>query len=196
MKIINILIILLLFSFISCKKEIKKTPFEKNKVENKIIEIKKNEDKKSSNIDLVLLEFEFKELLQKTMIGLEVNKEEKKTSKRYSIDASGVCYGCNIANITFTDKKIILSNVCEDSEKHTFDIIKIEKENKIYKVFFILKENNVVLNISKVELLPIYHIKIKGNNYKEIDDFKINDFYTFKKSITKLEVHDCGDFDG
>lgn len=191
------LIFIIVFTFFCCQKR-SEASFSKEKKENESIIV---EEDKCNNIEkdpidnTKTLEFGVKEVMEEDMIGLSFNEEEKEVLKRYTYDVSGACYSCDIANVKFNPKEVILTNVCEDSEKRVFKIESIVKKEKTYEILFIQENQKVKLFITKVEEVPIYSVQLDAS-FQEIKDFKINTFYITKKELSKLETHDCGDFEG
>ncbi|MGG6229181.1 hypothetical protein [Tenacibaculum sp. SDUM215027] len=191
------LIFIIVFTF-SCYQKRSEAPFSKEKKENESIiveEDKYNNIEKDTTDNTKTLEFDVKEVLEEDMIGLSFNEEEKEVLKRYTYDVSGACYSCNIANVKFNHKEVILTNVCEDSEKRVFKIESIVKKEKTYEILFIQENQKVKLFIAKVEEVPIYSVQLDAS-FQEVDNFQINKFYMIKRDLKKLEIHDCGDFEG
>ncbi|MCO7186447.1 hypothetical protein NH341_13570 [Tenacibaculum sp. XPcli2-G] len=79
--------------------------------------------------------------------------------------------------------------------KKKFEVESIVKKGKTYEILFIQENKRIKLFITKVEEVPIYNFELDAN-FQEIEDFKINKFYITKKELEKLEIHDCGDFEG
>lgn len=194
------LIILLLF--ISCKittKQDADVVQEKKEIQSVNVEGNNHndteEDTSESIENVKKLEFDIKEVLSEDMIGLSLDEEEKEVLKKYTYDVSGACYSCDIANVKFNHKEVILTNVCEDSEKRVFKIESIVKKEKTYEILFIQENQKVKLFITKVEEVPIYSVQLDAS-FQEIDNFQINKFYMIKRDLKKLETHDCGEFEG
>ncbi|AZJ32550.1 hypothetical protein SAMN05444344_2651 [Tenacibaculum mesophilum] len=194
------LIILLLF--ISCKittKQDADVVQEKKEIQSVNVEGNNHndteEDTSESIENVKKLEFDIKEVLNEDMIGLSLDEEEKEVLKKYTYDVSGACYSCDIANVKFSNKEVILTNICEDSKEKKFEVESIVKKGKTYEILFIQENKRIKLFITKVEEVPIYNFELDAN-FQEIEDFKINKFYITKKELEKLEIHDCGDFEG
>ncbi len=198
MKFLKLIIFSLLI--MNCKTEKKSSTVEINKGDEivnealKIIE-ERQESIQNENRLINNLDFDLKEILNQEMVGVSMNDDEKEPTKKFTYDVSGACYSCDLANIKINKSDIILTNICETSEKNSFKITKIEKVNKQYQIYFNQNKKEVVLLLTKIEELPIYNITI-NNNFEKIENFKINNFYIDSKDLIKLEIHDCGDFDG
>ncbi|WP_303510457.1 hypothetical protein [Tenacibaculum sp. 1_MG-2023] len=196
-------VIIILFLFFSCKTAIKRdTDIVQEKKEIESVNVEEDNHKSNTEKDTLtkvesqkILEFDVKEVLEEDMIGLSFNEEEKEVLKRYTYDVSGACYSCDIANVKFNHKEVILTNVCEDSEKRVFKIESIVKKEKTYEILFTQENQKVKLFIAKVEEVPIYRVQLDAS-FQEVDNFQINKFYMIKRDLKKLEVHDCGDFEG
>ncbi|MDP2542588.1 hypothetical protein CSC81_09325 [Tenacibaculum discolor] len=196
-------VIIILFLFFSCKTAIKRdTDIVQERKEIESVNVEEDNHKSNTEKDTLTkvenqktLEFDVKEVMEEDMIGLSFNEEEKEVLKRYTYDVSGACYSCDIANIKFNHKEVILTNVCEDSEKRVFKIESIVKKEKTYEILFIQENQKVKLFIAKVEEVPIYSVQLDAS-FQEIDNFQINEFYMIKRDLKKLETHDCGEFEG
>ena len=121
----NKIFILILLVFISCKITTKQdADVVQEKKEIRSVNVEEDNHKSNTEKDTLTkvenqktLEFDVKEVMEEDMIGLSFNEEEKEVLKRYAYDVSGACYSCDIANVKFNNKEVILTNICEDSEK-------------------------------------------------------------------------------
>lgn len=197
MKFIKFIIVFLLF--VNCKENVTPTPLKFK--ENALIEKTKKEsdnlviEKKNNDKNINLIPFDFDEVKDKNMISLMINEDQTKVIEKYSIDVSGICYSCEVANIMLTENNIILSNSCDASEKKYFDIINISKTNLNLEISFLQKGKEIVLLISKIEKLPVFKIKI-DDRFRQVYNLKINEIYTSKKTLSKLAHNSCEGFEG
>nr|BFF39915.1 hypothetical protein BACY1_17200 [Tenacibaculum mesophilum] len=203
MKYTKLIILLLFISLTNCKITTKEgNDIVQGKKEIQLVNVDRNDSKSNTEKDILgntrntkKLEFDIKEVLNKDMIGLSFNEEENEVLKKYSYDVSGACYFCDIANIKFNYKELTLTNICEDSEEKVFKVEGIVKKGRAYEIFFIQENKKIRLFITKIEEVPIYGVQLDAS-FQEIDNFQINKFYIIKKNLKKLEIHDCGEFEG
>ncbi|WP_459212525.1 hypothetical protein [Aquimarina rhabdastrellae] len=188
-------IIFTIIVFISCKQTIQQEVVKVEKEEAKVEKEIKIEEKQDEVVVEVERDLNYKELLNKNMIGILAIDQKEELSKKYSLDVSSACYSCDMANLTFTDKKIVLENVCESSAKISFTIDNMRQEGNICKISFKQQEELVIMSISKLEDISVYSIQL-SNNFKQIDDLYIKSIYTNKETLKTFEIHDCGEFEG
>ncbi len=111
--------------------------------------------------------------------------------EKYGLEFSGNCYSCDIANVSITEKSIILTNVCDEKQNKTFNIINIaEIDNRIE-----IKTKSNEFIFTKIENEPIYKFRIIGKTI-EFDNLRFALYYTLEKILNKFKQHDCGDFQG
>lgn len=171
----------LLCLFISCNNEASKDPgknipgqpvgidtLKKDSVTKKSIDI---------NLDLVSLEI--------------VDSNSNNIYKKFGIISSGMCYDCNLANISIFNKSIVFSNICDSTNRISYDISNIGENGGAFEIN--TKENKFILE--KINQTPIFRLSVK-DNLKLHENLKLVEYYTGKKEILKFKIHDCGDFGG
>lgn len=188
----NIVLGLILISFLNCKLQNKKeansklsTPkIEKLKRDTLITTAGKTNKNNRPKIQKNKVELA-------TLIPIEIlNTKEKDVYKKYGLAFSGNCYNCDLAKFRIENHSVFITNVCDAETELNFEIInlfttrnKIEINTKNYSFQFLRIAND-----------PVYELKIINSDLKN-KDLLISKYFTLKKDLVKFEVHDCGDFD-
>jgi hypothetical protein len=120
-----------------------------------------------------------------------VDSKSKNIYKRYGLEFSGNCYACDLADLSITEKSIKLTNVCDEKQNKTYEVIKITNIDNGIELK--TKQNDFIF--TKIDKAPIYELKIIGNEIKN-NSLRISKYFTLKKILNKFEQHDCGDFEG
>ncbi|MEO6734633.1 MAG: hypothetical protein ABIN01_25655 [Ferruginibacter sp.] len=132
------------------------------------------------------------EIPKDSLISVEIlNKKSKNIFKKYGLEFSGNCYGCDLAELKINDQKISIYNTCDNKIHLEIAITKVAStKNEI-----IIETGTGKFIFLKTEDLPIYKLKIIDKKFKN-ENLRIGTYFTLKKIINKFEVHDCGDFQG
>ncbi|WP_333864609.1 hypothetical protein [Sphingobacterium sp.] len=165
----------------------------------------KNEAKKSaaafsstSSIDSIQKQKELTSIsdddlaLFKQLYPIAILQPESKNSfKKYGIEFSGICYACDLAEITFSKDVFHFVNVCDSNEIYQIKDFTYTSSN----TGLTIKTQNNEFVFKRVEKEPIFELKIKGDSLL-LKNKRIAKYYTQKALIDQFEVHDCGDFQG
>ena len=163
------------------------SPKQKNENSNATTKSEKNIKVANVNLDAKITNSE-----QLNLIPIDtVDSKNNNIYKKYGIEFSGNCYNCDLAELSITDKRIKLTNVCNAKLNRIFEIEKIA--NTKIKIEIKTKQNDFVF--SQIDKAPIYQLKITGKDIKD-KNLRISKYYTLKKLLKKFEQHDCGDFEG
>ena len=120
-----------------------------------------------------------------------VDSSSNNVYKKYGISTSGMCYECDLANISIANGKIRFSNICDSSNIRSYDIISLEQIGQTTEFRF----TDDVLVMEKINPGPVYRLQLK-NALKPGERLKIKKYYSKEEDIPKFEIHDCGDFGG
>ena len=120
-----------------------------------------------------------------------VDSSSNNVYKRYGISTSGMCYECDLANISIANGNIRFSNICDSGNSRSYDIISLERIGQTSE--FHLKDD--VLVLEKINPGPVYRLQLK-NALKPGEPLKMKEYYSSEADIKKFEIHDCGDFGG
>jgi len=130
--------------------------------------------------------------LELDLISLEiVDSNNTDVFTKYGIITSGMCYDCNLANISISKGKIQFANICDSTNRVSYDITTIEKKGSTVEIN--TKEN--IFTLEAINEGKVYRLSSKGNSGLN-KNLKLVEYYTGKKYISKFKLHDCGDFEG
>lgn len=117
--------------------------------------------------------------------------ESKNSFKKYGIEFSGICYACDLAEITLRKDVFHFVNVCDPNE--IYQIREFTTNSSDAGITIKTPHNEFIFK--RVEKEPIFELKIKGDSLF-LKNKRIAKYYTQKALIDQFEVHDCGDFQG
>lgn len=176
-------VILIIFTFCGCNKSTKQELKKIDTITNNQKTVAKTTTDK---IEAIKIE----ELNQLIPIDT-VDSKSKNVYKKYGLEFSGNCYACDLANVSITEKSIKLTNVCDENQNQTYEVITI---TNIYNgIELKTKQNDFIF--TQIDKAPIYKLKIIGNEINN-KNLRISKYFTLKKILNKFEQHDCGDFEG
>jgi hypothetical protein len=187
------ILLLILHSFLNCKQE--EINIDTNRKAPSKEEIS---NKKKDAAELIINEVNNNSEISNNEIKIEhlipikiLNDKSENIYEKFGIDFTGNCYACDLAEFKIDNHKISISNVCDDQTKLNFEIINLE--NTANKIEIETQKYNFIF--LKIHSEPIYKLNIINYDIQN-DDLKISEYFTFKRSLVKFEIHDCGDFDG
>jgi hypothetical protein len=151
------------------------------------IEGKPSIQSKDINANRATLSEEFRHLIPIDT----VNSKSTNVYEIYGIEFSGNCYACDLAELSITERKIKLSNVCDEKLNKFIAVLEVTTNDAIIKI----RTENFNLVFVKIDNAPIYELQITDGKF-ESENLRISKYYTFKKLLVKFKEHDCGDFDG
>lgn len=127
-----------------------------------------------------------------TLISLEIlNEKSTNIYEKFGMEFSGNCYACDLAEIKIAKDKIWFTNVCDAQNNINISITNL----KVIDNIIALKTKNYTFVFTQINAEPIYSLEILNGNFEK-KNFRISKYFTFKKSLPKFNVHDCGDFQG
>lgn len=119
------------------------------------------------------------------------DSNQKDPYKKYGFDLEGICYACDVANLSVSKHRLILTNACDSNKKKI--IVLSSFENTPDRVLAGNADFN--LKLQKIKGAQLYQLTIEGKS-PESKDLKIRSFYCTKQELEKFQDHDCGDFEG
>ena len=188
-----IILFLILISFLNCKKS-EIIPKKTESLSNKEVEIKLNDttELKNEKSKSEISEIQNNEIYNDTLIPIQIqNEKSENIYQKYGLEFTGNCYACDLAEFKIEKNKISIHNVCDIENKMNLEIVKAEQSDKQIKI----ETKNCKFIFIKIHNEPIYKLKII-NGTIEKKNLRISEYYTISKSLSKFEVHDCGDFQG
>lgn len=120
-----------------------------------------------------------------------LNTKSTNTYEKYGIEFSGNCYSCDLARLSVTHNKIVLTNVCD--EKDTFEINDFSFSNQGNTTALKTSERTYILK--QIDKAPVYELIIEGEKL-ELKNKRLSKYFTIKKALPLFAEHDCGDFEG
>lgn len=127
-----------------------------------------------------------------TLVALElIKKDSKNVYEKYGIDFNGYCYACDAADIVIGNKQIVLVNACDRKIIESFPVLK----SSATKSGMTFTTKTCVFEFKWIEAVPVYELKITGK-LKQMENLRINRYFTVSEAVPKFEIHDCGDFQG
>ncbi len=127
------------------------------------------------------------ELVPMTLIDSNQNDPYKK----YGFDLEGICYSCDVANISISSNKLVLTNACDSNKKKMYALSAVEKTGE--KI--LAPNTDFRISLEKIKGADLYEVKIEGKS-PATKDLKIRNFYCKQQELKKFQDHDCGDFEG
>lgn len=176
-------LILIIFTFYGCNKSPKQELKKIDTITNNEKTVAKTATDKTGTIKI--------EELNELIPIDTVDSKSKNVYKKYGLEFSGNCYACDLANVSITEKSIKLTNVCDENQNETYEVITITNIDNGIKLK--TKQNDFIF--TKIDQAPIYKLKIIGNEINN-KNLRISKYFTLKKILNKFEQHDCGDFEG
>lgn len=121
-----------------------------------------------------------------------VDSSSKNIHKKFGISTSGMCYDCDLANISIINGSVRFSNICDSTNSMEYDIEKLTMKNQHIEVRY----KNAAMVLEKINQGPlIYRLQIK-DGMNPGARLKIKEYYSSEEDINKFDIHDCGDFGG
>lgn len=126
------------------------------------------------------------------LVPLEiVDSSSPDVYKRFGISTSGMCYECDLANISIANGKIHFSNICDPGNSLSYEINRLVQNGQTTAIRF----KEVMFVLEKINQVPVYRLQLE-NTLKPGERLKLKEYYSSEADIKKFEIHDCGEFEG
>lgn len=126
------------------------------------------------------------------LVPLEiVDSSSHDVYKKFGISTSGMCYECDLANISIANGKIHFSNICDPGNSLSYEINRLVQNGQTTAIRF----KEVMFVLEKINQVPVYRLQLE-NTLKPGERLKLKEYYSSEADIKKFEIHDCGDFEG
>jgi len=132
--------------------------------------------------------FDFKDIVNNVFYGVIVETDEKNTIQNVYFDITNGCYSCEMLLIKIEPNFLKVIDYCSSNIILKEEILTINTQSNSID----LNSNSLTINIKKIKHQEIFLIDVES----KVDLVFKNELFMKMEDLIKLEINDCGEFDG
>jgi hypothetical protein len=131
-------------------------------------------------------------IIDAVLVPLEIaDSTNSDVFQKYSMEFSGNCYSCDLANLQIEPHQLTLTNVCDTYSKLVLPIERIQQT--LREIRLVTRDREFIF--TQVATVPVYELQMTGKPLTN-QDLRIGTYYTFRHKLPAFKIHDCGEFQG